>query len=167
MQEVRKLVNDENKRHDFSNWAVTRLGFTPTPAVADGGKDGVKRVTLWNPQESKERQTRILAEVKSGNVTQTQVRAFCHTMTELDAVAGIFITLAPVSRGMRQIAADMGTFSHNNRTYPKLQFWQIDDGYFADPERVSALIQLPADWLRPIQKSERHFSDEQRELGIG
>ena len=123
MQEVRKLVNDENRRHDFSNWAVTRLGLTPTPDVGDGGKDGVKRVTLWNPEESKERQTRILAEVKSGNVTQTQVRAFCHTLTDLGVIAGIFITIDPVSRGMRQTAADMGRFSHNNRTYPKLQFW--------------------------------------------
>ena len=166
MQEVHKLVNDENRRHDFSNWAVTRLGLTPTPDVGDGGKDGVKRVTLWNPQESKESQTRILAEVKSGNVTNTQVRAFCHTMTEVDAVAGIFTTIVPVSRGMRQTAADMGTFLHNNRTYPKLQFWQIDDTYFDNPDRVNSIIQLPAEWLRPIQKSERHFSDEQRELGI-
>ena len=166
MQEVRKLVNDENRRHDFSNWAVTRLGLTPTPDVGDGGKDGVKRVTLWNPEESKERQTRILAEVKSGNVTQTQVRAFCHTLTDLGVIAGIFITIAPVSRGMRQTAANMGRFSHNNRTYPKLQFWQIDDTYFDNPDRVNAILQLPAEWLRPIQKSERHFLHEQRELGI-
>ena len=167
MQEVRKLVGDENKRHDFSNWAVTRLGFTPTPDVGDGGKDGVKRVTLWNPQESKESQARILAEVKSGNVTKTQVRAFCHTMNGLDVVAGIFMTIDPVSRGMKQEAANMGTFSHNNRTYPKLQFWQIDDDYFDNPDMANSIIQLPAEWLRPIQKSERHFSDEQVELGIG
>ena len=166
MQEVRKLVNDENRRHDFSNWAVTRLGLTPTPDVGDGGKDGVKRVTLWNPEESKESQTRILAEVKSGNVTQTQVRAFCHTLTDLGVIAGIFITIAPVSRGMRQTAANMGRFSHNNRTYPKLQFWQIDDTYFDNPDRVNAILQLPAEWLRPIQKSERHFLHEQVELGI-
>ena len=166
MQEVRKLVKDENKRHDFSNWAVTRLGFTPTPDVGDGGKDGVKRVTLWNPQESKESQARILAEVKSGNVTKTQVRAFCHTMTEVDAVAGIFITIDSVTDGMKQIAENMGTFSHNDRTYPKLQFWRIDDDYFANPDMVKSIIQLPPEWLRPIQKSERHFSDEQGELGI-
>lgn len=37
---------NENKRHDFSNWAVTRLGLTPTRDSGDGGKDGVKRVLL-------------------------------------------------------------------------------------------------------------------------
>ena len=54
----------------------------------------------------------------------------------------------------------------NNRTYPKLQFWQIGDDYFGNPDMVNSIIQLPPEWLRPIQKSERHFSDEQHELGI-
>ena len=43
----------------------------------------------------------------------------------------------------------------------KLQFWQIDDGYFDNPDMVNSMIRLPPEWLRPIQKSERHFSDEQ------
>ena len=166
MQEVCKLVRDEEKRHDFSNWAVTRLGLTPTPNVRDGGKDGVKRVTLWNPQEGVESQTRILAEVKSGKSTINDVRAFCDTMRERDAVAGIFITILPVSSGMRQRAADMGSFMHNTRSYPRLQFWQIDDNYFDNEEIVKQLIQLPPDWVRPIQKSDRHFDDTQTELQI-
>ena len=166
MQEVRKLVRDENKRHDFSNWAVTRLGFTPTRDVGDGGKDGVKRVMLWGVKHGDERQVRFLAEVKSGHPTIEQVRAFCHTMTHLDAIAGIFITIETVSDGMRQIAADMGNFKHNNVTYPKLQFWQIDDDYFNNPDIVETRIRLPAEWLRPIHKSERHFEDTQIPLEI-
>ena len=166
MQEVRKLVNNENKRHDFSNWAVTRLGLTPTPDVGDGGKDGVGRVTLWNPQQMEETPARILAEVKSGNFTIGNVREFCHTMTHLDAIAGIFTTIEDVSAGMRQVASDMGTFAHNNATYPRLQFWQIDDTYFENPENVKTLIRLPSEWLRPIQKSERHFTDRQTELQV-
>ena len=54
------------------------------------------------------------------------MRAFCHTLTEIDAVAGIFITIDSVTDGMKQIAENMGKFSHNNWTYPKLQFWQIN-----------------------------------------
>ena len=88
-------------------------------------------------------------------------------MTEVEAVAGIFITIDSVTDGMKQIAENMGKFSHNDRTYPKLQFWQINDDYFANPERINAIIQLPPEWLRPIQKSERHFSDNQVELDIG
>ena len=38
MQEVHKLVRDENKRNDFANWAVTRLGMIPTQDGGDGGE---------------------------------------------------------------------------------------------------------------------------------
>ena len=169
MQEVRKLVRDEKKYHDFSNWAVTRLGLQPTPNVGDGGKDGtgVKHVELWTPQGMQTTNTRILAEVKSGKtVTIESVRAFCRVMDKHKATAGIFITIESVTAGMRQEAADMGTFEHNNVTYPRLQFWRIDDDYFENPEIVKTLIRLPREWLRPIQKSERHFAEEQTEFVV-
>ena len=164
MQEVRKLVRDEKKYHDFSNWAVTRLGFKPTKASGDGGKDGeaVAHITLWNPGEG-ERDRRIYAEVKSGKPTITQVRAFCHTIQKHDAI-GIFITIEPVSDGMRQEAADMGSFTHNNDTYPLLQFWQITDAYFENPEIVNQLIRLPREWIQPGRKAERHIAETQLEL---
>ena len=164
MQEVRKLVRDEKKYHDFSNWAVTRLGLQPTKAMGDGGKDGeaVAHITLWNPGEE-ERDTRIYAEVKSGKPTITQVRAFCHTIQKHDAI-GIFITIEPVSDGMCQEAADMGTFTHNNDTYPRLQFWQITDAYFETPEIVNQLIRLPREWIQPGRKAERHVAETQMEL---
>ena len=125
----------------------------------DGGKDGVKHVTLWNPQGEGESQARVLAEVKSGGFTLNEVKAFCRTMNKVEAVAGIFITIESPTDGMRQEAADMETFSHNNVTYPRLQFWQIDDNYFKNPDIVKQLLRLPPEWLRPIHKSERHFED--------
>ena len=165
MQEVHKLVRDEKKRHDFSNWAVTRLGMIPTSDVGDGGKDGVGQVALWNPETKEETTKRILGEVKTGKPTITQVRAFCHTIETSDAVAGVFITLAPVTDGMRQIAANMGEFElENNKFYPRLQFWQIDDDYFQDPDILEHIIRLPKEWIQPRKKSERHFEDRQMPL---
>lgn len=166
MQEVRLLVHDEKKYHDFSNWAVTRLGLQPTKSVGDGGRDGegtVGHITLWNPEEGETTDTRIFAEVKSGKPTITQVRAFCDTMNEHDAI-GIFITIEPVSSGMRQRAENMGTFTHNNVTYPRLQFWQITDEYFDNPDILKQIIRLPAQWIQPRRRSERHFDDEQLKL---
>ena len=163
MQEVHLLVRDEKKYHDFSNWAVTRLGLQPTKSVGDGGRDGeaeVGHITLWNPKAGETTNTRIFAEVKSGKPTLPQVRAFCHTMNKHDAI-GVFITIESVSQGMRQEAADMGTFSHNNKTYPRLQFWQIDDGYFENPDRLSEIIRLPREWLTPTRRAERHSEDRQ------
>lgn len=166
MQEVNKLVHDEKKYHDFSNWAVTRLGLQPTKSVGDGGRDGegtVGHITLWDPDEAEATDTRIFAEVKSGKPTITQVRAFCHTMNSHDAI-GIFITIEPISAGMRQEAENMGTFSHNNVTYPRLQFWQITDEYFDNPDILKQIIRLPAQWIQPRRRSERHFDDRQMKL---
>ena len=168
MQEVRMLVRDEKKYHDFSNWAVTRLGLQPTKSVGDGGRDGegeVGHITLWDPEEGETTNTRIFAEVKSGKPTIDQVKSFCRTMDKHNAI-GVFITIEPVSSGMRQEAADMGTFLHNNETFPRLQFWQIDDAYFGNPSSLRSLIRLPKQWLEPMRKMERHFTDAQMSLNL-
>ncbi len=168
MQEVHKLIRDERKYHDFSNWAVTRLGLQPTKSVGDGGKDGeahVGHITLWNPEEGQTTNTRIFAEVKSGKPTISQVRAFCRVMDKHNAI-GVFITIQPVSASMRQEAVDMGTFTHNNETFPRLQFWQIDDAYFSDPSSLRNLIRLPQQWLAPMQRTERHFTDAQMNFDL-
>ena len=170
MQEVHKLLKEGDKRkyHDFSNWAVTRLGLKPTRDVRDGGLDGVGHVMLWNPQLMKETDARILAEVKTGRPTIAQVRAFSRVMDKNNAEVGIFITLEPISAGMRQEAESMGRFEHNRQTYPRLQFWQIDDAYFENPDIINRIVQLPVEWrIRPSQKSERHFAGQQAELLSG
>ena len=167
MQEVRKLLKEGDKRkyHDFSNWAVTRLGLRPTQDIGDGGLDGVGHVTLWNPQQMKETNARILAEVKAGKPTITQVRAFCQVMDQHKAEVGVFITIEPVSSGMRRLSEQMGTFEHNRQTYPRLQFWQIDDAYFENPESINVRVRLPDAWrIQPTRKSERHFDNRQLQL---
>ena len=163
MQEVRKLVQEQGKRHDFANWAVTRLGLDTTENVGDGGFDGTGKAVIWNPKYHKDIDTRVIAEVKSGNFTIKDVRAFCHSMSANQAEVGIFITIQPISSGMKQIQADMGTFEHNSRTYNRLQFWQIDDGYFDNPESLNQMIQLP--WqIESRKKSERHVENHQMGL---
>ena len=167
MQEARKLLKEGDKRkyHDFSNWAVTRLGLKPTRDVSDGGLDGVGYVTLWNPLQMKETDARILAEVKTGRPTLTQVRAFCYVVDQNNAEIGIFITLAPVSASMRQEAENMGSFTHNGQKYPRLQFWQIDDAYFENPDIINSLVRMPSEWrIQPSQKSQRHFAGQQTEF---
>ena len=86
-------------------------------------------------------------------------------MNEKSAEIGIFITLEPVSAGMRQQAEMMGRFDHNGQTYPRLQFWQLDDTYFENPDSINTLVRLPAEWrIRPTQKSERHFDNQQTQF---
>ena len=165
MQEVRLLVRDRKKYHDFANWAVTRVGLEPTANVGDGGFDGAGTVKIWNPRNQKSRNTRVIAEVKTGKPNVSMLRAFCHTIRETKAQVGIFITLAPISGGMKAMQEAMGTFQHNGVSYPRLQFWQIDAGYFANPASLNETIQLP--WrIESREKSKRHFKDEQTELTL-
>ena len=169
MQEVHKLLKDGDKRkyHDFSNWAVTRLGLKPTRDVSDGGHDGVGHFMMWTPMGMEKTDARMLAEVKAGRPTLTQVRSFCHVMERNNAKVGIFITIEPVTAGMRQEAASMGTFEHNGLRYPRLQFWQIDDTYFENPEIINTKLRLPTEWkVKPTRKSERHFAEKQVEFKI-
>ena len=59
----------------------------------------------------------------------------------------------------------MGSFEHNQKNYPRLQFWQIDDAYFNNPDSINIRVRLPDAWrIRPTQKSERHFDNRQMQL---
>ncbi|MYA68686.1 hypothetical protein F4Y19_01075 [Candidatus Poribacteria bacterium] len=64
--------------------------------------------------------TRILAEVKSGKPTISQVRAFCRVMDKNDAI-GVFITIEPVSAGMRQEAKVRPHGGTGDQRFPMLQ----------------------------------------------
>ena len=66
----------------------------------------------------------------------------------------------------KQTSADMGTFTHNNETFPRLQFWQIDDTYFENPSSLRNLIRLPKQWLEPMRRMERHFTDAQMNFNL-
>ncbi|CAI8045951.1 Modification methylase EcaI [Geodia barretti] len=95
----------------------------------------------------------------------SKIRAFCHVMDQHKAEVGIFITIEPVTAKMRQEAQSMGSFEHNRQSYPRLQFWQIDDTYFENPDVINTLVRLPDAWrIRPTQKSERHFDNQQMQF---
>ena len=147
----------EQNPHDFANWAVTRLGLSPTANSNDGGFDGTGKVLLWE-NSSAAAQLPVIAEVKSGrSLNLNQVRAFRTAMQDADAAIGIFITLHPVTRGMRNLAEAEGAIEHNGQRYPRLQFWQVTDAYFDD-----GLIPVSLPWQvdeRP--KAARHYGGEQ------
>ena len=155
------LLLAEQNPNDFANWAVTRLGLSPTPNSNDGGFDGTGKVLLWENSHlagEAETQLPVIAEVKSGrSLNPNQVRAFRTAMQDANAAIGIFITLHPVTRGMRNLAEAVGYLTHNSKRYPRLQFWQITDSYFEDS---TVPVNLP--WQvdeRP--KAERHYGGKQ------
>ena len=151
------LLLAEQNPHDFANWAVTRLGLTPTPNSNDGGFDGTGKVVLWEKLRS-ETKLPVIAEVKSGrSLNLNQVRAFRTAMQDANAAIGIFITLHPITRGMRNLAEAEGAIEHNGKRYPRLQFWQITDAYF---EGRTMPVNLP--WqVNERPKAQPHYGGEQ------
>ena len=146
MQETIKLVHDEKRYHDFSNWAVMRIGLQPTNGLRDVGYDGVGHFTVSTPQSTDKTEVRVIAEVKIGKLTLTSVRSFCHIMNRSEAQVGILVTIEPVTASMHRVAENMGSFEHNGLRYPRLQFWQIDDDYFENPEIINTIVRLPDAW---------------------
>ena len=147
----------EQNPHDFANWAVTRLGLSPTANSNDGGFDGTGKVLLWENSRAA-MQLPVIAEVKSGrSLNLNQVRAFRTAMQDANAALGIFITLHPVTRGMRNLAEAEGTIEHNGKRYPRLQFWQVTDTYFTD-----GLIPVKLPWqIDERPKAARHYGGQQ------
>ena len=158
MQELKLLLDHDKRRHDIANYLVTRLGLYPTQDVGDGGYDGAAPFTTWIPEGMKENEGKVIAEVKTGKVKLTDVRAFRGVMHEQNAVAGVFITLGNVTNGMRETASKMGTYQHNGIDYPKFQFWQVTDEYFKNPDSINQQVRLPKT-IMPTKKSERHIPD--------
>lgn len=164
VQEAIKLARDEKKYHDFANWAVTRLGLEPTTNVGDGGIDGILPVKIWDSSNMEQYVGKVVAEVKSGKPSIAQVRAFCTAMRNQEADIGIFIMLnCNTTKSMLEQREREGYIEHNGQRYHRLQFWNIDDAYFASPESINERIKVP--WvIRGRNKSERHISEHQLEL---
>lgn len=151
----------ERNPNDFANWAVTRLGLSPTPNSNDGGFDGTGKMLLWENKhvaETEQKKLPIIAEVKSGRtLNPNQVRAFRTAMQDEDAAIGVFITLHPVTRGMRNLADGEGFIEHKGKRYPRLQFWQITDNYF-----TQGTIPVTLPWkIDERPKAPRHYERQQ------
>lgn len=142
MQEVQKMLDDK-KYHDYANWAIAQIGLYPTKNVGDGGIDGIGQAVTWQADTMTKTRKKIVAEVKSGPMSKTQVRAFCHSMNEFDAIAGVIVTLQPPTKAMREYQEKEGKFEHNGKRYHRLQIWQIDDRYFNDPMSIKQQVKLP------------------------
>ena len=112
----------------FEAWAVTQIpGLAPNEKkVGDGGVDG--RGLLLN--KLKDKSELVLAQVKGGKVTVSQVRDFVGTMKGENASMGIFISLDPVtSPSAKKIAASEGQVQVGMFKYPALQFWSMEDHF--------------------------------------
>ena len=156
-KDVRDLTSKETKHTILANWAATRLNLTPSKDA-----DNDTETTLWSLRDKKREDVRIAAEVKVGKPSPDQVRQLQKLIENDTADIVILITLEPVTSEMRKIADKVEKFKYKGLSFPRLQFWQITDKFFDDPESVYDVLQLPGKLrVKPTKKSDRPFPDIQ------
>ena len=107
----------------------------------DKGSDGTGML-LHPVKENGKKKRKILAQVKAGKPTLSQVRDFATVIRDTEgAVAGVFITVEKIGKegdgtdGMREVAYQQGTFQHEHSVeeFPRLQFWHIGQWFYKTP----------------------------------
>ncbi|MCL1831652.1 MAG: restriction endonuclease [Oscillospiraceae bacterium] len=120
------LKKDDRLRKEFERWAV--LTYSNNKAMIndkkgkDYGIDGVIRVCEGEQFRD------ALFSVKSGKVGAAVIRDFRGVIERENAAFGVFITLNPPTKDMKQEAATAGTY-HNERMadFPKIKIVTIGD----------------------------------------
>ena len=117
---------------------------------------------LWSLRDKKREDVRIIAEVKTGKPNSEQARPLQEYIENDTADIVILITFEPVTSEMREIANKIEKFKYKGLSFPRLQFWQMTDKFFDDPESVYDELQLPGKLrFKPTKKTNRLFPDIQ------
>ncbi len=157
LKEVKELANEETKHNILFHWAATRLNLTPSKDADNHGD-----ITLWLLRDKKRQDVRIAAEVKVGKPSPDQVRQLQKFIDNDTADIVILITLEPVTSEMHEIADKIEKFGYKGLSFPRLQFWQITDKFFENPESVYDELKIPGKLrFKPIKKRDRVFPDIQ------
>lgn len=120
----------------FEEWCVTHvLKFKSNPKkVADGGIDGTYKFPIGKVK-GRQAYGKMVAQIKGGNFTLDQIRAFRTAMENTQADLGIFVVTKQPTQGMLNEALKAGTWKHPlwDMEYPRLQIYQVQD-YFESTE---------------------------------
>ncbi|MDD9954865.1 MAG: DNA methyltransferase [Anaerolineaceae bacterium] len=128
LQDARQLALDD--RYQFQFWALSLVQAQPLnnerKKGADRGIDGV--LGFVDGSGRRQRRRRVLAQVKSGGVSSSDIRDLRGTVEREDAAMGVFITLAEPTGPMQREAVSAGFFEPESWSgrYPRLQILTIE-----------------------------------------
>jgi site-specific DNA-methyltransferase (adenine-specific) len=116
-------------RHKFEAWALDMVDARPAQDRRKGADRGIDGVIYFQEKTWGEVR-KIIVQVKSGKVGVAQVMELKGAMAREGAVMGVFITLQPPTRKMREEAAAAGFYEPEEFTghrFPCLQILTIAD----------------------------------------
>ena len=136
------VESEHDGRYQFEWWALGLIEARPSRdrrRGADSGIDGYINFFDDNSGRSK----RVIVQVKSGNVSVSQIRDLKGVLEREDAEIGVFITLDPPTRPMQAEAVSTGFYEPEyfpDLRFPRLQILTIEellDGKEAEYPRVA------------------------------
>lgn len=110
-------------KKEFEIWALSLVGAAQREH--DGGVDG-----LLSIPESKKKYTKVIAQVKGGEILNpSMVRDLIGTVEKEEAAIGLFITLEEPTSGMRELAIHAGSYISPiwNKSYPRIQIRMVGE----------------------------------------
>lgn len=123
---------------EFERWAVSRVGAQPNAKqVGDKGIDGVGRFLL----DAKGGVGKILVSVKGGKtITPSMVRDLAGAVQTQGASMGVFVTLAPATKGVTDAINHGGVYTHpGGQTFPVLQHITVAELMAGDKPKLPLL----------------------------
>lgn len=111
---------------EFERWCVMMLDGQPNEKqVGDKGIDGVIRIVTGARGQS----DRVLLSVKGGGTNPGHVQALLGTVQGNRAAMGVFVTMKPPTKAMREVANTSSVYTHpgDGREYPRLQILTVED----------------------------------------
>jgi len=114
--------------YQFQWWALGLVGARPAESEQKKGKDkGIDGYIYFYDETQKTK--KIIIQVKGGAVNPGYIRDLKGTMERSNAQIGVFITLKPPTKGMKEEAGISGFYKSPgwNKNYPKLQILTIEE----------------------------------------
>ncbi len=135
LESARQLASgDVDGRYQFQWWALSLIKAMPLGADS-GSKQGKKGsdkgidgyINFIDEQNGKFK--KIIVQVKSGKVKSGDVRDLIGVVQREQAAIGVFITLEPPSKDMKEEAVKAGFYQSLgwNQNYPKIQILTIEE----------------------------------------
>ena len=117
----------QHDRYQFEWWALGLVDARPARDQRRGADRGIDGYI--NFFDDSGRAKRVVVQVKSGNVTVSQVRDLKGVIEREQAQMGIFITLKPPTRQMAQEAISAGFYAHEHfrNEFPRVQILTIEE----------------------------------------
>ncbi len=150
----------EADEYEFQKWALAMIDATPYKGGKKGGDGGVDGYVYFKP-DGKITEKAIVSVKGGQSLTPAMVKDLIVTVDQEKAKMGIFLTLAPPTKGMVTQAAAAGFYKTEYDQFPKIQIVTVEQLF-----KPGNPIQMPWQDTSAFKKAKRETHEKQNELDL-